>query len=181
MGIKNNKSFTLVELLVAVGIVGLMLPSVFNIFFTIIRQQLILVAFTEMKQQGDSAQRNIKNLLQNRAAFITDITYGQLDFCPPLTTPTPVFSSSLYFKDRDGVRVLLYQEPITNRIASDSAAPHTYYLTTQSVVVSDLGFTCYHVNEFTPPIVSAHYTVSKSTAFKDITLPYSFSVKLRDY
>ncbi len=178
MGITSRKSFTLVELLVAVGVVGLMLPSVFNIFFTIIRQQLVLIAYTEMKQQGDSAQRNIKNLLQNRAAYITDNNYLSSDVCPVLTSPTPAYSSSLYAKDREGNTIWLHQL-IDNRIASDAAK--VYYLTSLNVVVSNLGFTCYHVNEFTPPIVSARFTVSKSTAFKDISMPYSFSVKLRDY
>ena len=179
MGINRRKSLTLVELLVAVGVVGLMLPAVFNIFFAIIRQQLVLIAYTEMKQQGDSAQRNIKNLLQNRAAYVSDAGYESTDVCPLITTPTPTYSPSFYLKDREGSTIKLYQELAENRIASRSS--QIYYLTSNSVMISELGFTCYHVNEFTPPIISAKFTVSKSTAFKDVSLPYSFSVKLRDY
>ena len=82
MGIRLKKSFTLIELIVAVGIVGLVLPAVFSIFFSIIRQQLVLIAFQDMKRQGDSIQRNIKNILQNRVAYITDFSYTSTDECP---------------------------------------------------------------------------------------------------
>jgi len=180
MGI-THKSFTLMELIVAVGIIGLIIPAIFGIFFAIIRQQLVLVSYQEMKYQGDSVQRNIKNVLQNSAADITDNTYLATDMCPLTTTPTPTYFPNLYINDRDGNHVKLYQEGISpNRIASDSASK-TYYLTTKDVVVTQLGFTCYRINEFTPAIVSAKFTVQKSTVFSDISLPYSFNVRLRNY
>jgi len=63
MGRIRNKSFTLVELIVAVGVVALVLPAIFNIFFVIIRQQIVLTAYQDMKRQGDSIAKNIKYIL----------------------------------------------------------------------------------------------------------------------
>ena len=180
------------EMIVAVGIIGLILPAVFAIFFTIIRQQLVLISYQEMKQQGDSVERNIKNILLNRAAYITDGDGIPID-CPlpaaPLT-PTPTISTDLHIKDRNGISIHLYLTPYptppsttNDTIASSSGSipPKEYYLTSNSVLMLDLGFTCYRINEFTPPIVSTTFTVQKSSVFTDISLPYSFNVRLRNY
>lgn len=182
MGTIKRASFTLIELIVAVGVVGLILPAVFSIFFTIIRQQLVLIAYQEMKQQGDSAQTNIKNLLQNRAAYITDSAYTALDVCPLPLTPTPTFSPNLYVMDRDGHKIQLALNG--TQLASTSAdVGKTYNLTSSVVIISnlDFGFSCYRINEFTPAIVSTKFTVSKSTVFKETSLPYSFDTRLRAY
>lgn len=176
MGRIKRKSFTLIELAVAVGIVALVLPSIFNIFFIMIRQQIVLIAYQDMKKQGDSIARNIKYILQNRASQITDGTYST-EVCPLITTPTPTPFSQLYVKDRDGNSITFYQS--SDKVASDSGK--LYLLNTSSASVSGLLFSCYKVNDFSPAYVSVRYTMSKSALFKAISLPYSFSVKLRGY
>ena len=184
MGIKNVKSFTLIELIIAVGVVGLVLPSIFNIFFTMIRQQLILVAYQEMKQQGDSARKNIKNIVQERAAYITDATYTSTNECPLIPLPTPTYAPALYMFDRDIQIMSLYKRVVAevDTIASSSGARITpYNLTSENVKVTDLGFSCYKINEFTPSIVSIKYTIQKATVFKEMSLPYAFTVRLRNY
>lgn len=185
MGIRKLKSFTLIELIVSVGIVGLILPVVFNIFFTMVRQQLVLVSYQMMKQQGDSAQRNILNLLQNRAQYITDSGDTGVHICPIFPLPTPTFFPSLYIKDKNLNLITLRTETVPfgettiDTIASDSGK--TYSLTSTDVSVSDFEFSCYKVNEFTTDVVSVRYTIGKSTTFREMSLPYSFSVRLRNY
>ena len=184
MGIITKKSFTLIELVVSVGIIGLILPSIFNIFFTIIRQQLVLVAYQEVKRQGDSAQNNIKNILQNRAAYITDSTYIAADVCPYLPNPTPTYSPDLYVRDRNGNVMHYYQAIVSgvDTIASASGnVAKVYNLTSTDVKIAGLEFSCYSINSFTPAIISTRFIVQKSTVFKEISLPYFFSVKLRSY
>ena len=192
MGITHRKSFTLIELIVAVGVVGFILPAVFSIFFTIIRQQLVLVAYQEMKYQGDSVQRNIINLLQNRASNVTNSTHTlqSSDICPLPLSPTPTYSPAFYVGDRDGAFIHLSQAVLlgssSNTVASasvnfDQSVNKTYDLTSNKVSITNLGFTCVRINEFTPPIISAQFTVQKSTTFKDISLPYAFNVRLRNY
>ena len=184
----HKKSFTLVELIVSVAIIGLMLPTVFNIFFIMIRQQLVLISYQLMKQQGDSVQRNIKNILQTRAASITDSTNTNTDVCPPPTTPTPDYVPDLYIRDRS--KNIIHYFPITRdgagTVASYSAdiisgANKTYYLSSKDISISNFSYTCSKVNEFSPPQVAVRFTINKSVSFKDVTLPYSFTVKLRNY
>lgn len=181
MGRIKYRSFTLVEMIVAVGVIALVLPSIFNIFFIMIRQQIVLISYQDMIKQGSSIEKNIKYILQNRAGEITESTYTT-DVCPLITTPTPQFSR-IYIKDIDGKPIEIYQDALNaNKIASLAAEPNKkYFLNTSTVQISDLAFTCYKVNDFTPPYVSTSYTITKSALFKDVSLPYSFSVKLRNY
>ena len=195
MGIKRHKSVTLIEIIVAVGVVGLILPTVFNITFMIIRQQLVFIAYQQIKQQGDSVEQNLKNLLQNRAAYISDSNYVSFDICPVIneTTPTPASVSDLYVKDREGNAIHLYSRvnptPPSGTavsVASDSGdllnvIKKTYYLSSSDVTISNLSFTCYHTNEFSPPLVFTRYDVFKSTAYKDISFSYEFNTQLRAY
>ena len=184
MGIKTHRSFTLIELIVAVGVIGIVLPAVYGIFFSIIRQQLVLIAYQEMKQQGDSAEINIKNILQNRTLIISNSDYSLTtsDMCPLLTSPTPTYSPDMYIMDKDQRKIHLSLNG--TQIASIAAdVDKTYNLTSLAVTVpnSDVGFTCYRVNQFMPAIVATKFIVIKSTVFKDTNLPYSFNSRLGSY
>lgn len=178
MAIMHKKSFTLVELLVSVFIVALILPPVFAIFFSMMRQQIVLYAYSDMIKQGENIHTNINHLIHERSILITDSSYAA-DACPLITTPTPTPAGSLYSIDTAGNRIKLYQEIASpNRIASDSAAK-TYFLTTPSVVVSNLRFTCSKINDQTPPIVKVSYTLQKSAFYKDISLQYFYTIRTR--
>jgi len=183
MGIITRKSFTLIELVVAIGVLGLILPSLFSIFFTMVRQQIVLMSYQIVKQQGDSAQRNIKNILQNRTLYITDQTYTATDICPLPLTPTPTHSPDIYITDKDGRPIHLYQNTVSSvvTISSSSGLLKTYHLTSKDVTISNVEFTCYRVNEFSPVIVSTKFTVQKSTTFKNVFLPYSFNTRIMNY
>lgn len=196
MGTIKHKSFTLIELIVAVGVIGIILPSVFGIFFAMIRQQLVLIAYQTMKQQGDSAEINIKNIVQNRAVYISnsDYTKTTADICPLPPDPVPTYAPNLYIVDKDGRHINLSFN--ASQIASisanaDGSNVNSYDLTTIPDVsvllptpvapaLPTVGFTCYRINEFTPAIVSVNFTILKSTVFKDTSLPYFFNVRLRN-
>lgn len=181
-----KRSFTLIELIIAVGVTALILPAVFAIFFAIIRQQLVLIAYQTIKREGDSIQRNIKNMLQQRAVYRTDGTYSYLtseEVCPLITTPTPTFSPDLYMVDRDGQQIHVFPTPTSTSVThvASASASKTYLLSSDQVSVTNMGFSCYRLNEFTPPIITTSFTVQKSTYFKEISLSYLFSTRLRAY
>jgi len=189
MGMKYTKSFTLIELIVAVGVVGLILPSVFTIFFAIIRQQLVLAAYQDMIRQGNAVQRNIINILQYRTAYVTNRDGISSEVCPVVvgTTPTPTYSSDMYLKDKQGYSIHLYQYvPLgtSSTIASasgDFATPFkTYYLSSPNVAIEGFQYNCYQISKFAPVIVEVKYTLKKSIALRDVTLPYEFKVRLRE-
>lgn len=174
----KKKSFTLVELLVSVFIVALILPPVFAIFFSMMRQQIVLIAYSDMIKQGENIHANLKHLISDRSILITDSGLTT-NVCPLLTTPTPTPASTLYALDAEGTPIKIYQEiAAPNRIASDSASK-TYFLTSPSIVVSNLKFTCFKINDQTPSIVKVSYTLEKSAFYKDISLQYFYSIRTR--
>ena len=182
MGITKLRAFTLIEIVVAVGVVGFILPAVFNIFFSMARQQLTLIALQEIKQQGDSAERNIKYLLQERAAYISDEGFVSTDICPIYPLPTPTKADVLYIKDRDGNTITLSQTTVNSKgTISSQSAEITHNLTSTDVSISNFAFTCKHINDFTPAIVSVSFVANKSATFKEVSLPYMFNVRLRNY
>lgn len=181
MGMMTKKSFTLVELLVSVSVIALILPALFAIFFTMMRQQVVLIAYRDMIRQGDSISNNMKNLIRTRALRITDTTdpLSAIDICPLVTSPTPTGFPSLVMLDVDDSPITFFQEGVSpNRIASSSASK-TYYLSTGSVIVDNLRFTCYLIRDNTAPVVQVSYTVRKSALYRDVELPYIFTVRTR--
>lgn len=181
MGLMKTKAFTLIELLVSVSIIALILPALFAIFFTMMRQQVVLMAYRDMIRQGDSIASNMKNIIHTRALRVTDTTDPgtALDICPVITSPTPTGFPSLILLDTDDSPITFFQEGVApNRVASSSASK-TYYLSTSGVIVNNLTFTCYRVRDDTPPVVQVSYTVNKSALYRDIALPYVFTVRTR--
>lgn len=181
MGIMKKNSFTLIELLVSVSIIALILPAVFAIFFTMMRQQVVLMAYRDMIRQGDSISNNMKNIIRTRALRVTDSTDpgSAIDICPLVTTPTPTGFPSLILLDTEDSPITFFQEGASpNRIASSSASK-TYYLSTDGVIVNNLKFTCYRIRDNTAPVVQVSYTVNKSALYRDIALPYTFTVRTR--
>lgn len=181
MGLMKAKAFTLIELLVSVSIIALILPALFAIFFTMMRQQVVLMAYRDMIRQGDNIASNMKNIINTRALRVTDGTdpVTALDICPIITSPTPTGFPALILLDTEDSPITLFQEgSAPNRIASASASK-TYYLSTASVIVNNLNFTCYRIRDNTPPVVQVSYTVNKSALYRDIALPYTFTVRTR--
>ena len=71
---KNKKSFTFVETLVVISVLGLVFPILFSTFFVILRQQLKINRLTEVKRQGDSIVRILDEMIKNNAYKIYDDT-----------------------------------------------------------------------------------------------------------
>jgi len=175
----KKKSFTLVELLVSVFIVALILPPVFAIFFSMMRQQIVLISYSDMIKQGENIHANLKHLIEDRSILITDSGFTA-NVCPLITSPTPTPASTLYAIDTERAPIKLYQEVASpNRIASDSASK-TYFLTSSGIVVSNLKFTCSRINDKTPSVVKASYTLQKNAFYKDISLQYFYTFHTRE-
>jgi len=182
-----RKGFTFIEMLVSVGIIAMVLPAVFAISFAILRQQTILYSFYDAKHQGDNVARIIKIALTTNARKITSLADNTIDICPLLTSPTPTFSPRLVVEDKNGIDYVLSLEtsptPAPNRIASQSAVSSSpSYLTSTSVSVTNLQFSCYKSSAYSPSIVSIFYTVGKNAQYQvNTSLDYRLKVKLNSY
>lgn len=61
----RNRGFTLVEVVIVLAIIGIMLPIVFSVMFTVARQQNKIYRLSEAKTEGDYAMAFIKTYIRN--------------------------------------------------------------------------------------------------------------------
>lgn len=176
----RRSSFTLIEMIVVIGVIALLVPTIFAMTFAMVRQQLLLYGYSEIKRQGALVQQSLRNTIANRATAVTDASYADLDICPPLTTPSPTPASRIYLLDSNNDGFSFFQElGEPYRFASYSATTgKTYYLTNSMISISDVSFTCYRTHEASAPFVYASYTSSKTVLDRTISLPFKVRVQL---
>ena len=180
MGVtKKRHGFTFFELIVAVAVVSLILPTVFTIIFIMIRQQLVLYGYREIKKQGDSVYSNIQQLITENGIMVTDSNYTYKEICPIYPTPSITMGSDLYLLDTQMNGITITGN---TQIASISASTNiTTYLTSNDVTISGLTFTCYKTNAYSPSVITVSYAVNKNVLQHTISLQYRFKAQLRPY
>lgn len=94
--IKKIKAFTIVEMLVVIGIVGLILPLFFSIVFTLLKQQVQISLLQRVKQAGDLASTQIQRVVRNSAQDINSLTCQSDPVLSPFVTGA---DTVLYFSD----------------------------------------------------------------------------------
>ncbi len=184
----KKKGFTYLEIIVVVGVIGLVLPALFAILFAIISQQTKLYALQEVKRQGDSALSIIENTIKKNAVGIysdlnlttekckdTDQSYNSID------------GTTFWFKDKQGVAFKFYLGPktdgdTTNSIllytptTNDSITPSNIDVSTP---ISGIFISCYRTGTFVPPIVTVQFIVTHIPTSTSLT--YTTKVKLYSY
>ena len=183
------KSFTLIEMVVVVGVLGFALPVLFSIIFLIIQQQSRIYSLQELKRQGDGAFYTIQTTVKQYTSTITDPTaypttlYPTIvDVCPVYPTPSLTPAPFLFMYDKAGVA--FSYTFLNDKIASNSPGNSisNLYLTNDKVVVSNLLFSCYHTNQYSPAIVTASFKVSEgNVATNPASMQYSTKFQLHTY
>ncbi len=182
----QKKGFTLIEMLVVVGVVALILPAVFSIIFTILRQQAKIYALQEVKRQGDFVLNNMRTVLKNSAVTVhsgTPPTDSNL-VCATASGPS---SGQIYFKDRFN-NYFSYAVDSAQLIASSSSIPSTSTgLTNDKVKVEEGTFSikCERGAAFSPPIISISYVVEYDSASSrpedTASFTYQTKIQLKSY
>lgn len=180
MGIKKKKNgFTLLELVLVLGIMGIIIPAGFSMFIASMRAQLKVSLLQEVKRNGDTSISVMRNLMTSRT-----VSLQQFDGTSICNTAGSSYSSGdVYFVDPENQRFRFYLDGDT--IASDSSSIGSVPLTSTKVAVTDFTLTCEKSSSFTPPIINISYTVSQvnatSHAEEQATMDYLTKVRLRTY
>ena len=156
MGIEQNKNnrqatgFTLIEILVAVGLLAIIAVIGSNMFFTTLRNSTKSKTLTTVKQNGDYALATIERLIRDSEKVITN-SDGSL---------CAVGMNKIKTKRLDGSEVEFTCEgegTANGLIASNSAR-----LTSSDVKVDSCSFDCSSQGEFYPQVVAIDFTLSQA-------------------
>ena len=156
MGIKQNKNnrqatgFTLIEILVAVGLLAIIAVIGSNMFFTTLRNSTKSKTLTTVKQNGDYALATIERLIRDSEKVITN-SDGSL---------CAVGMNKIKTRRVDGseVEFSCEEEGTANGlIASNSAR-----LTSNEVKLDSCSFDCSSRGGFYPQVVTINFTLSQA-------------------
>ena len=100
----RDRGFTLIEFLVVLSIIVFIVPSLFGLIYSLLRQQSRIIALQEVKRQGDLVYNHMKVAIKNNAiATYSDIA-GTTEICTTASpTVTGATGAPMYFLDVEGV------------------------------------------------------------------------------
>lgn len=176
-----KKGFTLIEMIIVVGVISFLLPTLFSIIFTLFRQQYKILALNLVKKEGDFALTQIESAIRANATGI----YSDAGITPVCNTSGAEYDggdgAAFYLKNQAGEWFRFQLS--SGRIASNSATTNAN-LTSPRVLVTDFDISCEKTTSFTLPLVSVSYTVDVNTTSErdedTASFPYQFKVKLRN-
>jgi len=172
--VNKNKGFTLVEILVVVGILGIIAVVASTIFFTTLRSSGKTKVLTKVKQNGDYALSVMERLIKDSQEVVTN-------------TDNKICESGmnyLKFKRADGNTIefgCLEEGTANGRIASNSAR-----LTSSEVKVDSCSFDCSWLGtKFYPKTVTIKFTLSQFGATvrpeEQATINFQTTISTRNY
>lgn len=184
---KKIFGFTLIEMLVVIGIIGITLPAVFAIIFAVIRQQARVYALKQVKREGDFVLSAMENVIRNEASGIfTDMALVN-EVCDraALTFPasyTDDDGDNFYFQDYQS-NWFRYFKNVNNNIASESAST-SVNLTTPQVQIANFSLSCNRPAAFATPLITISFDVTFGDGqFQEdlATLHYQTQVEMKNF
>lgn len=186
-----KKGFTLIETIVVIAVIGVTLPVLFAIIFTLMRQQLKINRLSEIKREGDYVSSVIENTIRENAISIhsglpvndsTEICEGALSFSNPAT--------SLYFLDKN--KNWFGYQFTGNTLASESAnlINPSIDLNSPKIFISNFSISCSRSTVYSAQSVQFSFDVCFDTGLPDCattrpeeitSLHYQSRIKLRNY
>ena len=189
----NKKGYTFLEVLAVITVIGLTLPTLFTIVYSILRQQSKINALMKTRNEGDYALALIENLIKNSSVGVystSDVSDPTKQRCNnPVTSPRyPVSGgtedgSNIYFKDKFSHWFQLYSN--SGIISSDSSILNASSdLTTSKVVISNFKIYCETASTFSTPLISISFQVRYNTTSlrpeEVATFNYQTKIKIRN-
>lgn len=185
-----KKSFTLIETIVVIAVIGLTLPVLIGTIFILVRQQTKIIRLSQVKREGDYLINVMENTIRDRAVTIhsaepNDANIVCKDAGSSYSPPTPI----LYFLDKD--KNWLSYELSGNTVASDSAnLASPINLTSTKTRIENFSISCARNTIYSPPSVSFDFDVCFVTGAgictstrpeETASMHYQTRIKLRNY
>jgi len=136
-----KRGFTLIETITAVGVISLVLPLTFAIFFVILRQQAQFTALKTVKSESENALYQIKNTIKTSATKtckrILDPDSGVYKIDCTATCEEGDDQDKFYFLDSHGnaFRFFIEDEKIASESVLIDGTTNVYVITSEIVKV----------------------------------------------
>lgn len=182
----SKKSFTLIETIVVIAVIGLMLPALFSLIFSTLQEQAKINRLSEVKKQGDSATTVIENVIRGNAVKVySDQLLSQEQCKTAGSFWDQTASNLLYFKDKDGHWFRFYSNS-DGRIASESSIlSTTNTITSSKVNIDNFLIGCTRRAASSAPMVKLSFTLTynpvSTRVEENASLPYRTNILLRNY
>src|SRR3989338_10391507 len=152
----NNRSFTFIETLVVISVLGLVFPIMFSILFVILQQQLRIFRLTEVKRQGDYIVSFLENTIKDNAYTIYND--DQTEICEASDVALfPHIGDVSSFKDKYNSSFSLNYDSANLEVFTDSIFPAPTFsfpsgqLNSSKVIISSFLLTCNRASIFSAP------------------------------
>ncbi len=184
-----KKAFMLIETIVVVAVIGLTLPVLFAIIFTLMRQQIKIYRLSQIKRGGDYLISITENIIRDNAITIHSSTPANDTNVICKNAGTSPSATSLYFLDKN--KQWFGYLVSGNSVASASvnlASPIN--LTPSKIIVSNFFIYCSRNSVYSSTSVLLGFDicydtgsgVCTSTRPEEITsMHYQTRIKLRSY
>lgn len=178
----NKKGFTIIEILIVTVVIGMMIPIVFTVMFSVIRQEARVFALNLVKTQGDFVLNSMKVTIRNSAISTHSANPGTTanEVCTSVST-VPAAQDPLVLMDRDGNS--FYYSVNGGAVASNSSVlAEPTMLTNLRVSITNFTMSCNKPTSSSSPVVTVSYTVNYTTTAgqSPATLDYQTKIKLRN-
>ena len=184
--IRQKKCFTLIEMIVVIATIGLVLPALFTIIFSILQQQVKIQRLSIVKREGDYVLNVMENIIRNYAVKIYSESSLTTERCTA-DNPTygPSNGSNFFFRDKSDRWFSFYQN--SNNISSNSAnLSFPVNLNSSQTKITNFSIQCYRTSLYSPPVVNISFIIEYNTTSlrveeKVTQLNYQTKVKLKSY
>ena len=183
----HKKGFTFLEVMVAVGVIAVTLPSLFAVLYVVLKQEAKVLRLSEVKRQGDYALNVMEVILRNNAAAIYSDQALLTERCaaPGATDSIVNGSGNFYFKDRNSNYLRFYFN--ANKISSGSATTNGD-ITSNKVMIQNFTLTCRRPGVYSSSVVGVSFDICyQNTAGncsgrveEQASMHYQTSIKLRN-
>ena len=176
-----KRSFTFIEVVVVIGVISMLLPAIFGITFSIIKQQSRVYALAEVKRQGDYVLSVMENLIRNNALEI----YAAYPFSSIKCNEeggewSSTDGADFIFKDKNGSDFNF--AIANNQIASNSSSLNINNLLTSAKVVittPDNFISCSKSTEFSSTLITVNFKVAYDTLSNDTAFSMNYKTKFK--
>ena len=178
-------------MLVVIGVVILVVPSIFVIIFGIMREQTKIYRLSIIKKEGDFILNNISNLIKSRAITIHSAN-PPTEINQVCAISDDEFTSSndrIFFTDPENnwFRILWS----SNVIASYSSfTASSVNLNSSNAIIENFSIGCERASTYSGPTVSISFEICYKTSLgsctstrpeETATMYYQTKIKLRNY